>query len=211
MHVVANCPSAVRVVFDKPPVTKLKSGSEESICQAEEPEDSDSDENITGDTLVESSTLSPLEVVPAITEFTDISHKDNTLIPSEVTPVITELTDISPRDSTLNLPKVTPIVMESVVFSEDLPDKLSLTYDIQHATELIPGANLSDLSHPRLDPTKQFKLKGQVDELSLEGKKSCLVPINIYCYEDKFWSNIVIRNVDQIKDVIIYGQSMFEN
>ena len=73
---------------------------------------------------------------------------------------------ISRKDSTLNLPKVNPIVTESVaVFSKNLLDKLLLTRDIQHAIELIPGANLPDLPHFRLNPTKQIDLKWQVDKL----------------------------------------------
>ena len=45
----------------------------EPICQMEESEDSDLDENITGDNLKESRTSSHLEVIPNITEFTDVS------------------------------------------------------------------------------------------------------------------------------------------
>ena len=105
----------------------------------EESEDSNLDEKITGVNLEESNTLSPLEVVLDIMVFTHVS----------------------PKDSTLNLPEVNPIVKESIaVFSEDLSDKLLLTRDIQHAIELIPGANLPDLPHSRLDLTKQTELKG---------------------------------------------------
>ena len=74
------------------------------------------DEKITGDILEESSTSSLHEIVPDITEFTDVS----------------------PKDSTPNLPEVNHIVTEYITnFSEDLPDKLLLTRDIQHAIELI--------------------------------------------------------------------------
>ena len=48
-----------------------------------------------------------------------------------------------------------------------------------------------------------IKLKRQVDELSLEIKQQCFVPINIHFYEDKFWSNIVTKGVGQTKDVVI--------
>ena len=69
----------------------------------------DLDEKTTGDNLEESSTSSHLEVILDITEFTDVSPKDNTL----------------------NLPEVNHNVTESVaVFSEDLPDKLLLPCDI---------------------------------------------------------------------------------
>ena len=45
-HVVANCPSPVRVSIDKLLVVDLVSDSEEFIYQAEELEDSDSGEKI---------------------------------------------------------------------------------------------------------------------------------------------------------------------
>ena len=120
-HFAANCLSPVKIIINKLSVTKLESDSEESICQEEEPEDSDSDEKIMIDNLVESNTSSPLEVVPVIIEFTDISRKDSTPIPSEVTPVITKLTDVFPKNSTPNLLEVSLIITESVVFFEDLP------------------------------------------------------------------------------------------
>jgi len=114
---------------------------EEPICPVEESEDSNLDEKITGDNLEESNTSSSLEVVPDITEFTDVSSKD----------------------SALNLPEVNPIVKESItVFFKNLPDKLLLTRDIQHAVELIPRANLPNLPHSTLDPTKQNELKGKL-------------------------------------------------
>jgi len=160
--------------------------SEEPICHVKESKDSDLDKKITSENLVESNTSGPLEVVLDITEFTDVS----------------------PKDSALNLPEVNPIVKESIaVFSENLPDKLLLTRDIQHAIELFTGANLPDLPHSRLDPIKQIELKGQVDELSLEVNQSCIVPINIHFYEDKFWNYIVTKDVGQIRDISIYGRS----
>ena len=55
-HVAANYPNPFRV-NNKPLVTKPKSDPEESFCQSKEPEDSDSNENIMGDNLVESSIL----------------------------------------------------------------------------------------------------------------------------------------------------------
>ena len=55
------------------------------------------------------------------------------------------------------------------------------------------------------------ELKWQVDDLSLDVKQQCLVPINIHSYEDKFWSYIVTKDVGQIKDVTIYNRSMSEN
>jgi len=85
------------------------------------------------------------------------------------------------------------------VLSEDLPDKLPSTYDIQHAIELVSGASPPDLPHHKIDHVKHVKLARQVDVLSLEIKQQCLVPISIHVYEDKFWSYVVTE------DVTIYG------
>jgi len=67
------------------------------------------------------------------------------------------------------------------------------------------------LPHPRLDPTKQIELKEQVDELSLENKQQCLIPINTHVYEDKFWSYIVTKDVSRIRDNIIYSRPMSDS
>jgi len=74
------------------------SDSEELIYLAEYSEDSDFDREFTGDNFEEFSI--PVEVIPVIAEFIDVSHKD-TLTPPEVTSVIIESTDISPKGSTL--------------------------------------------------------------------------------------------------------------
>jgi len=65
--------------------------SEELTRQAEESEDLDLDEKITGDNLEKSCTSSHLQFVPYITEFTDFSPKDNTLNLPEVNPIIHNL------------------------------------------------------------------------------------------------------------------------
>jgi len=57
-----------------------------------------------------------------------------------------------------------------------------------------------------MDPTMHIEIKEQVDKLSLEIKQQCFVPINIYFYEDKFWSYIVTKDVSMIKDVFIYDR-----
>ena len=44
--------------------------------------------------------------------------------------------------------------------------------------------------------------------MSLEGKPQFLIPINAHVYEDKFWTYIVTKDVGQIKDFTIYGQSI---
>jgi len=93
------------------------------------------------------------------------------------------------------------------VLHEDLPDKLP-PCDIQHAIDLTPGASPPNLPYHRMDPTMHIELKGQVDKLSLEIKQQCFGPINIYFYEDKFWSYIVTKNVGIFKDIIIYDRSI---
>ena len=86
-------------------VTNSKSNSREVIFHTKEPGDSDSDEEIKGDDIEESSTLNPPEDTPRITEFTDVFLNDNTLI---------QIDD---------------------VFLKNPLDKLSSKCDIQHAIE----------------------------------------------------------------------------
>ena len=50
------------------------------------------------------------------------------------------------------------------------------------------------------------ELKGQVNELSLDIKQLCIVPISIHFFENKFWSYIVTKDVGRIRDAIIYGR-----
>ena len=52
------------------------------------------------------------------------------------------------------------------------------------------------------------ELKGQVDNLSLDVKQQCLIPINIHFYKDKFWSYIVTKSVSQTKNIVIYDRSI---
>jgi len=100
------------------------------------------------------------------------------------------------------------VITEDDIFFEDLTGTLPLTPNIQHANESTPETSLLDLSHHRKDPTMHTELKGQVDDLSLDVKQQCLIPINIHFYEDKFWSYIVTKGVGQTKDVDIYDRSI---
>ena len=101
--------------------------------------------------------------------------------------VTTEFTDVFPKNSALSLLEVTPVTTElDDVLSEDLLHKLPMTRDIQHIVDLILGASLPDLPHPRLNLTEKTEFEKQVDELSLEGKLQFFIPINIHVYEDKF-------------------------
>ena len=130
----------------------------------EEPEDSNSNKEIMGDNIEEFSTFSPLEVI-LVAAVTNVFHEDNTLYLPEVTAVT--------------------IVFDDVL-SADLLGKLPPAHDIQHAVDLIPGANLPDLPHPMLNLIEQTECGRQVDELSLEIKQQCIVPNDVHFYEDKF-------------------------
>ena len=95
--------------------------------------------------------------------------------------------------------------------SEDPPNKLPPMRVDQHAIELVSGASLPDLSHYRIDPIKHIKLERQVDGFLLKVKQSCVAPIKYSFLKDKFWIYIVTKDVCWIKDVTIYGRSMFKN
>ena len=82
-----------------------------------------------------------------------------------------------------------------VVFSENLPDKLLLMCDIQHAIQLVSGASLLDLPHHKIDHVKHIEPESQVDELLLEIKQQCLISINTHIYQNKFWSYIMTKDV----------------
>jgi len=127
----------------------------------------------------------------------------------EVTFVTTEFTDISPRYSTPISPILIHVITGSAeVLHEDFPDRLQPMRDIQHVIDLTPGASLPDLPHHRIDPTMHIELKARVDELSLNVKQQCIVPISIHFFKDKFWSYIVTKDVSQTKNVIIYVRPM---
>ena len=100
-------PSPVRVVIDKLHVTNTEFDFEELIYQAEYSKNSKFDREFTGDNFEEFSISSPLEAIPVIVEFIDVSHKDNP------TP-----------------PELTLVIMEDDVFLEDLPSTLPPMRDI---------------------------------------------------------------------------------
>ena len=120
------------------PVIDPKPDSEEFIYQVEETEGSNSDDKITGDNIVKSSTSFPLKVTPMISEFTNVFTKDSTLIHLELSQMIMEFTDVSPKNSTLIHSEVTPVITEFInVCSEDLLNELIPMHDTQHANELV--------------------------------------------------------------------------
>ena len=47
--------------------------------------------------------------------------------------------------------------------------------------------------------------------MSLEVKQQCFLPKDVHFYKDKFWCDIMARDVGQIKNITIYGRSIFEN
>ena len=101
----------------------------------------------------------------------EVAKTPNNTIPSKVTLVIEEFSD---------------------VFPEDLPDRLQLMRDIQHAIDLVSGSSLLNLSHYRMNPTEHAELKRQVDELIDKGfiresMSSCAVPALLTLKKDRSW------------------------
>ena len=105
-HVDVNWRSPVKVVINKAlHVTNPESDSEEFIyLPGEWTRDYDSDEDIKGDDIEESSTLIRLEVTLVITEFIDVFFKDSTMVPLKVSPLNTEFIDVFPEDLADKLP-----------------------------------------------------------------------------------------------------------
>jgi len=76
----------------------------------------------------------------------------------------------SPKMSVAILPEVRQIISDfSDIMPVELPDELPLLCDIQHAIDFVPGSNLSNLSHYRMNPIEHAELRRQVDELLRKG------------------------------------------
>ena len=74
--------------------------------------------------------------------------------------VILATKEVTKESNTTISPEITAVIAEFAdVFAEDLSDKLPSMCDIQHNIDLVPGANLSNLPHYRMNPTEHVELK----------------------------------------------------
>lgn len=84
-----------------------------------------------------------------------------------MTPLVFALAVREPGRSCLYYnPRSSPVIEEfSVVFSEDLLNRLLPMHDIQHDIDLFPGSTLPNFPHYRLNPTEHTEFRRLVNDL----------------------------------------------
>ena len=78
------------------------------------------------------------------------------------------------------------------MFPMELPDRLPLMREVQHAIDLVSRVSLPNLPHYRLNPIEHAELRRQIEELMRKGfiqmsKSPCVIPTLLTRKKDGTW------------------------